>query len=65
VHGASKTINGKKETWWWKDKVGETIIQKHTCLKSYKDLDNERKSSEVEKANTAYNQTKRLAKGEV
>ena len=55
----------KKETWWWKDKVDEAIKQKHTRNKTYKALNNESKSNEVEKAKAAYNEAKQLAKSEV
>jgi hypothetical protein len=65
VYGTSQNHQWKKETWWWKDKVDEAIKQKRTHFKTYKALGNESKSNEVEKANAAYNEAKRLAKSEV
>jgi hypothetical protein len=59
-----KSINGKKGTWWWKDKVDEAIKQKRTRFKTYKALDNKSKSNEVEKTKADYNEAKRLAKNE-
>jgi hypothetical protein len=41
------------------------IKQKRTHFKTYKALDNESKSNEVEKAKAAYNEAERLAKSEV
>ena len=53
-----KTINGKKETWCWKDKVDEAIKQKCTPFNIYKAVDNKSKSNEVEKTNAAYTEAK-------
>jgi hypothetical protein len=46
VYGTSKNHQWKKETWWWKDKVDETIKQRRARFKTYKVLDNESKSNE-------------------
>jgi hypothetical protein len=62
VYRTSKNHQWKKEIWRWKDKVDEAIKQRCTRFKTYKALDNESKSNEVEKAKAAYNESKRLAK---
>jgi hypothetical protein len=51
--GLPKYINGKR-----RPGSDEAIKQKRTRFKTYKALNNEKKSNEVEKAKAAYNEAK-------